>query len=196
MPDDAAKTAQRRAPRRRLGVVGQRVEISLDGERRAQPRDQPALGEREFCSLLSALCSSAAHVRAAARVRRRAPRASSRLRSSSSTILPSAVDDGRAQRVADLVGIRRLAPDERQQQARWQSDRSRRDRRWRTSTRPGRRRASSRAASAPRACRSSDRSSPTTRRPCPARPFSLISPCASANCRSIAGQNVGIGHFV
>ena len=44
MPHDAAKTAQRGAARRRLGVVGKRVQIALNRERRAQPRDQPSLG--------------------------------------------------------------------------------------------------------------------------------------------------------
>ena len=44
MPDDAAKAAQRGAARRRLGVVGKRVQVALNRERRAQPRDQPSLG--------------------------------------------------------------------------------------------------------------------------------------------------------
>ena len=47
VPDDAAKAAQRRALRRRLGVVGQAIQIALDVERRPQPRDQPALARRE-----------------------------------------------------------------------------------------------------------------------------------------------------
>ena len=84
MADDAAKTAQRCAAGRRLGVVRKRVQVLLNGERRAQPRDEPALGWRESLPFaLSSLLSPAAHVRAAAPVRRRARPVSNRLRSSS-----------------------------------------------------------------------------------------------------------------
>ena len=51
MADDAAKTAQRGASGRRLGVVGKRVQLPLHVERRAQPRDQPAFGRREAAAL-------------------------------------------------------------------------------------------------------------------------------------------------
>ncbi len=44
MSDDAAEAAQRRAAGWRLRVVGKRVEVALDGQRRPQPGDEPTLG--------------------------------------------------------------------------------------------------------------------------------------------------------
>ncbi len=44
MTDDAAEAAQRRATGWRLRVVGKRVEVALDGQRRPQPGDEPTLG--------------------------------------------------------------------------------------------------------------------------------------------------------
>ena len=41
--DDSPKTAERRADGRRFNVIRQPVEEALDGERRPQPRDEPAL---------------------------------------------------------------------------------------------------------------------------------------------------------
>ena len=84
MADDAAETAQRRAAGRRLGVVRKRVQVLLNGERRAQPRDQPSFGWREYLPFaLCSLLSERRIVRAAAPAPRRARPVSSRFRSSS-----------------------------------------------------------------------------------------------------------------
>jgi len=47
--DDAAKASQRGASARLL-VVGQRVQVALNGSRRPQLRDEPALAGREAAS--------------------------------------------------------------------------------------------------------------------------------------------------
>lgn len=45
MPDNAAETAQRLAAR--FMVIGQRIQPSLDGNRRAKAIDDPLFGRRE-----------------------------------------------------------------------------------------------------------------------------------------------------
>ncbi len=56
MTDDPAEAAQRRAAGWRLRVVGKRVEVALDGQRRPQPGDEPTLGR---CQRQSRRSSSA-----------------------------------------------------------------------------------------------------------------------------------------
>ena len=51
LADDAPEAAQR-GPAARFLVVGQRVEVALDGARRPQPRDQAPLAGREGAARL------------------------------------------------------------------------------------------------------------------------------------------------
>jgi hypothetical protein len=62
MADDAPEAAQRGAAGWRLGVVPKRIQVALDGERCAQPCDEPTLRCCEFQSRRSSSATSSAGV--------------------------------------------------------------------------------------------------------------------------------------